>query len=151
MQLSDRLLPPAWIRVCSLAALPTVTCDHPGMLLCCCRCALDGLLAGGLSPSQLIAVSRNPNGAAAEAIKAQGVEVRVSSWAVQGCCACVQCQEQLLHCSTAVPACVMGAAAPAAWLFWHAHGGHAVEASVPLLTALGHKLGSCNSVVILQL
>jgi hypothetical protein len=40
------------------------------------RCALDGLLAGGLSPSQLIAVSRNPNGAAAQALQAQGVEVR---------------------------------------------------------------------------
>lgn len=39
------------------------------------RCALDGLLHGGLSPSQLIAVSRNPSGAAAQAVKAQGVEV----------------------------------------------------------------------------
>lgn len=39
------------------------------------RCALNGLLHGGLSPSQLIAVSRNPSGAAAQAVKAQGVEV----------------------------------------------------------------------------
>lgn len=43
------------------------------------RCALDGLLHGGLSPSQLIAVSRNPSGAAARAVKAQGVEVRTQA------------------------------------------------------------------------
>jgi uncharacterized protein YbjT (DUF2867 family) len=39
------------------------------------RCALSGLLAGGLQPSQLLAVSRNPNGAAAKAIQQQGIEV----------------------------------------------------------------------------
>ncbi|KAF8055819.1 hypothetical protein HT031_006594 [Scenedesmus sp. PABB004] len=39
------------------------------------RCALEGLLAGGLRPSQLVAVSRNPGGAAARAVAARGVEV----------------------------------------------------------------------------
>eukprot|EP00878_Enallax_costatus_P000843 GHUV01000969.1.p1 GENE.GHUV01000969.1~~GHUV01000969.1.p1 ORF type:complete len:375 (+),score=124.40 GHUV01000969.1:138-1262(+) len=39
------------------------------------RCALSGLLAGGLKPSQLLAVSRNPNGAAATSLQQQGVEV----------------------------------------------------------------------------
>jgi hypothetical protein len=40
-----------------------------------CSCALEGLLAGGLAPSQLVAVSRNPSGAAAAAVAARGVEV----------------------------------------------------------------------------
>lgn len=54
---------------------PSYTHPHTHTHTCTSRCALDGLLAGGLSPSQLIAVSRNPDGAAAQAIKAQGVEV----------------------------------------------------------------------------
>ncbi|WIA09837.1 hypothetical protein OEZ85_010051 [Tetradesmus obliquus] len=39
------------------------------------RCALSGLLSGGLQPSQLIAVSRNPNSAAAQEVAQQGIEV----------------------------------------------------------------------------
>lgn len=41
----------------------------------CLRCALSGLLAGGLQPSQLVAVTRNPTGAAAQALLQQGIEV----------------------------------------------------------------------------
>jgi hypothetical protein len=40
------------------------------------RCALSGLISGGLQPSQLIAVSRNPNSAAAKEVAQQGIEVR---------------------------------------------------------------------------
>jgi uncharacterized protein YbjT (DUF2867 family) len=39
------------------------------------RCALEGLLAAGLAPSQLVAVSRNPSSPAASAVAARGVQV----------------------------------------------------------------------------
>ncbi|GBF90160.1 hypothetical protein Rsub_03293 [Raphidocelis subcapitata] len=39
------------------------------------RCALDGLLAAGVAPSQLLALSRNPTSPAAAAVAARGVAV----------------------------------------------------------------------------
>lgn len=39
------------------------------------RSALEGMLAGGLQPSQLVAVSRNPSGQAALAVSERGVQV----------------------------------------------------------------------------
>ncbi|KAI8463515.1 MAG: hypothetical protein J3K34DRAFT_475157 [Monoraphidium minutum] len=39
------------------------------------RCALDGLIAGGLRPGQLLAISRSPSGAGAAAVAARGARV----------------------------------------------------------------------------
>lgn len=59
------------------AARKRCVCHNVLCVLVHHRCALSGLLAGGLKPDQLIAVSRNPGGAPAQAVARQGVEVRV--------------------------------------------------------------------------